>query len=57
MPCEDVPPILERDAHLARLDEAIAEGIEAADIGDTKPFYEVFARLDAKYRAHAESAR
>jgi antitoxin ParD1/3/4 len=57
MPCEDVPPILERDAHLARLDEAIAKGIEAADIGDTKPSSEVFARLDAKYRALAESAR
>jgi len=57
MPREGVPRIQERDAHLARLDEAIAKGMEAADAGDARPASEVFARLDAKYRALAESAR
>ena len=57
MPRAGAALILERDARLARLDDAIAKGIEAANAGDTKPFSEVFARLDAKYRALAESAR
>jgi antitoxin ParD1/3/4 len=57
MPREGVPRILERDARLARLDEAIAKGIEAANVGDTKPCSEVFARLEAKYRPLAGSAR
>jgi hypothetical protein len=57
MPREDLPLILAQDAHLARLDEAIAKGIEAANIGDAKPSPEVFARLEAKYRALTESAR
>ena len=48
MPHEGAPLILERDARLARLDEAIAKGIEAANAGDIKPFSEVFARLEAK---------
>jgi antitoxin ParD1/3/4 len=57
MPREGVPRILERDARLARLDDAIVKGVEAADAGDAQPASEVFARLDAKYRALAESAR
>jgi antitoxin ParD1/3/4 len=56
MPHEGVPRILERDAQLVRLDEAIAKGIEAAYAGDARPAPEVFARLDTKYRALAESA-
>jgi antitoxin ParD1/3/4 len=57
MPREGVRPIQERGARLASLDEAIAKGIEAANAGDARPSYEVFARLEAKYRALAESAR
>ncbi len=53
---EGVRLILEREARLASLDNAIARGIEAAEAGDTKPSSEVFARLEAKYRALAESA-
>ncbi len=53
---EGVRLILEREARLASLDDAIAEGIEAAEAGDAKPSSEVFARLEAKYRALAESA-
>jgi antitoxin ParD1/3/4 len=52
---EGVRLILEREARLASLDEAIAKGIAAADAGDAKPSSEVFARLEAKYRALAES--
>jgi antitoxin ParD1/3/4 len=53
---EGVRLIREREARLARLDDAIAKGIEAADAGDARPASEVFARLEAKYRALAESA-
>jgi antitoxin ParD1/3/4 len=53
---EGVRLILEREARLASLDEAIAKGIAAIDAGDVKPSSEVFARLEAKYRALAESA-
>jgi antitoxin ParD1/3/4 len=53
---EGVRLILEREARLASLDEAIAKGIAAADVGDAKQSSEVFARLEAKYRALAESA-
>jgi antitoxin ParD1/3/4 len=52
----EVRLIREREARLARLDAAIAEGIEAVDAGDARPSSEVFARLEAKYRALAESA-
>jgi antitoxin ParD1/3/4 len=53
---DEVRLIREREARLARLDAAIAEGIEAIEGGDVKPASEVFARLEAKYRALAESA-
>jgi antitoxin ParD1/3/4 len=53
---EGVRLILEREARLASLDEAIAKGVEAAETGNSKPASEVFARLEAKYRALAESA-
>jgi antitoxin ParD1/3/4 len=53
---EGVRLILEREARLASLDDAIAKGIEATEAGNAKPSSEVFARLEAKYRALAESA-
>ncbi len=53
---EGVRLILEREARLANLDDAIARGIAAVQAGDAKPSSEVFARLEAKYRALAESA-
>jgi antitoxin ParD1/3/4 len=52
---EGVRLVLEREARLASLDDAIAKGIAAIDAGDVKPSSEVFARLEAKYRALAES--
>jgi hypothetical protein len=51
-----MPPNIDLDtASLARLDEAIAKGIKAADAGDARPVAEVFARLEAKYRELAEA--
>jgi hypothetical protein len=47
---------IEREARLTSLDAAITKGIEAADTGDARPSSEVFARLEAKYRALAKSA-
>jgi antitoxin ParD1/3/4 len=54
---ESIRLIKEREARLASLDEAIAKGIEAARAGNARPSSEVFARLEAKYRALAEAAR
>jgi antitoxin ParD1/3/4 len=54
---ESIRLIKKREARLAALDEAIAKGIEAAEAGDARPSSEVFARLEAKYRALAEQAR
>jgi antitoxin ParD1/3/4 len=47
----------EREARLASLDKAIAKGIEAIEARDARPSSEVFARLEAEYRALAEAAR
>jgi antitoxin ParD1/3/4 len=52
---EGVRLIQEREARLAALDEAIAKGIAAADAGESKPSAQVFDRLEAKYRAMAET--
>jgi antitoxin ParD1/3/4 len=57
IPRERIRLIKEAEARLASLDQAIAKGIEAAEAGDARPSSEVFARLEAKYRALAESAR
>jgi antitoxin ParD1/3/4 len=57
VPREGIRLIEEREGRLASLDAAIAKGIEAAKAGDARPSSEVFARLEAKYRALAESAR
>jgi antitoxin ParD1/3/4 len=51
---EGVRLIQEREARLAVLDAAIAQGIADADAGRVKPAEEVFERLSAKYRAMAQ---
>ena len=48
---EGVRLVQEREARLAVLDAAIARGLADADAGRVKPAEEVFARLEAKYRA------
>ena len=48
---EGVRLVHERERKLAALDEAIAEGIAAADAGLVRDMDEVFDRLDAKYAA------
>ena len=53
---ESVRLIQEREARLASLDEAIAKGIEAIEASDVKSASEVFARLEAKYRALAQTS-
>jgi antitoxin ParD1/3/4 len=57
VPREGIRLIKERGARLADLDVAIAKGIEAIEARDARPSSEVFARLEAKYRALAEAAR
>lgn len=48
---EGVRMIQEREMKLAALDAAIARGIADAEAGRVKPAEEVFARLEAKYKA------
>jgi antitoxin ParD1/3/4 len=48
---EGVRLVQEREARLAALDAAIARGLADADAGRVKPAEDVFARLEAKYRA------
>ncbi len=48
---EGVRLIQEREMKLAALDAAIARGIADAEAGRVKPAEEVFARLEAKYKA------
>lgn len=50
---EGVRLIEEREARLAALDASIARGLADAEAGRTRPAEEVFARLEAKYRALA----
>jgi antitoxin ParD1/3/4 len=52
---EGVRLVQEREARLATLDAAITRGLADADAGRVKPASEVFDRLEAKYRAQAES--
>jgi antitoxin ParD1/3/4 len=50
---EGVRIIQEREMRLAALDAAIARGVADAEAGRVKPAEEVFARLEAKYKAQA----
>lgn len=52
---EGVRLVQEREARLAALDGSIARGLADADAGRTKPAEGVFDRLEAKYRAMAQS--
>jgi antitoxin ParD1/3/4 len=54
---EGVRLVEEREARLAALDAAIAVGLADIEAGRTKPLEEVAARLEAKYRAMAESRK
>lgn len=51
---EGVRLVQEREAALAKLQEALEEGVRASIEGRTKPIEEVAARLSAKYRAMAK---
>ena len=44
------------DRRLAALDAALAQGISDANAGRVKPAEDVFARLEAKYKALAAKA-
>ena len=50
---EGVRLIQDREARLAALDAAIAEGLEDVRAGRVTPADEVFDRLETKYRAMA----
>jgi antitoxin ParD1/3/4 len=52
---EGVRLIREREARLADLDASIARGLADIEAGRGKPAAEVFDRLEAKYRAMAET--
>jgi antitoxin ParD1/3/4 len=54
---EGVRLIQERETKLAVLDAALARGIADADAGRVTPAEEVFARLEAKYKAQAKHIR
>ncbi|UCI09370.1 type II toxin-antitoxin system ParD family antitoxin [Mesorhizobium sp. B1-1-8] len=54
---EGVRLVEEREKRLASLDAALARGIADADAGRTEPAEDVFARLEAKYKAMAEKIR
>ena len=53
---EGIRLIQEREARLAVLDQALAKGLADAEAGRTKPADDVFARLEAKYRAMGRRA-
>ena len=53
---EGVRIIQDRETRLLALDASIARGLADADAGRTKPAVDVFDRLEAKYRALADSA-
>lgn len=53
---EGVRLVQEREAALARLEAALAEGLADIEAGRTKPLEEVVARLSAKYRTMAKRA-
>lgn len=48
---EGIRLIQEREARLAVLDQALARGLADAEAGRVQPATDVFARLEAKYRA------
>ena len=52
---EGVRLIQDRETRLAALDASIMRGIADGDAGRTKPASDVFDRLEAKYRAQADS--
>lgn len=52
---EGVRLIQDREAQLAALDSAIHRALAESETGQGKPAEEVFARLDAKYRAMANT--
>ncbi len=52
---EGVRLIQEREARLAILDASLVRGLADADAGRVKPAAAVFDRLEAKYKAMAES--
>jgi antitoxin ParD1/3/4 len=54
---EGVRLVEEREARLAALDAALARGIADADAGRVRPAEEVFARLEAKFRAQAHGRK
>jgi antitoxin ParD1/3/4 len=54
---EGVRLVEEREARLAALDAALAVGLADIEAGRTKPLEEVAARLEAKYRAMAETRK
>ena len=53
---EGVRLIQDRETRLTALDHSIARGIADADAGRSKSAADVFARLEAKYRAIAADA-
>ena len=48
---EGIRLIQEREARLAVLDQAIARGLADAEAGRVRPAADVFARLEAQYKA------
>lgn len=53
---EGVRLVQEREANLARIDAALAEGLADIKAGRTRPAEEVFAELRAKYAAKRDAA-
>lgn len=53
---EGIRLIQEREARLAVLDQALARGLADAEAGRVQPAADVFARLEAKYRAAGRAA-
>jgi antitoxin ParD1/3/4 len=54
---EGVRLIQDRETRLAALDASIARGVADADAGRVKSTSEVFARLEAKFKAQAKATR
>ena len=53
---EGVRLVQEREAALARIDAALAEGLADVRAGRSRPAEEVFAELRAKYAARLDAA-
>jgi antitoxin ParD1/3/4 len=54
---EGIRLVQEREKKLEALDAAIARGIADAEAGRVVPAEEVFARLEAKYKAQAQNQK